>query len=341
MKKTFLLAIISFYSCMAISQDLLRFTSTPITTNDLSSVTSSKSFTATDPIFFAFELHSIQKMNLHAHESILIAFKVLDNGIQPIEEYKVLATQDENGVVRGKGVILPQENNKESYEVNTIYKDDFHYRFLEKMKSVSEQKTKWKLGIDEFRVSIYDNLKKRAITIDFGVMSEDVTRFPQFANKMQPIFALKKPASFTMEISKNYPFDKMIEKTNEIATSLKDSMYNQLSGETKAPEDFLSDDFVGYENEIMREEVEKLVTKFFDGTAYAWTKLSYFSNVVNIDKNDIGIPNYKYFYLGFYAKKDDGKCAYGTITIRADYLGAGAYGNYKTDTYKLTDCKCE
>ena len=81
MKKTFLLAIISFYSCMAISQDLLRFTSTPITTNDLSSVTSSKSFIATDPIFFAFELHSIQKMNLHAHESILIAFKVLDNGI--------------------------------------------------------------------------------------------------------------------------------------------------------------------------------------------------------------------------------------------------------------------
>lgn len=341
MKNTLLLSVFAFYSFITMSQDLLRFTSTPITTNDLSAVTSAKSFLASDPIFFAFELHSVQKMKLHAHESILIAFKVLENGVQPIEKYKVLANQDENGVIRGKGVILPQENNKESFEINTIYKDDFHYRFLMEMKSESEKTSKWKLAIDEFEVSIYDNLKKRTITIDYGVMSDDATRFPQFANKMWAKFPLKKPASFTMEISRNYPFDKMIEKTNEIATSKKNSIYDQLSGETKAPEDFLSDDFVGFENEILREQVEKIVTKFFDGTAYSWTKLSYFSNVVNIDKNDIGIPKYKYFYLGFYAKKEDEKCAYGTIIIRADYLGAGSYGNYKTDTYKLTDCKCE
>ena len=341
MKHITLISIFFIYSFCGNSQDILRFTTTPITSTDLSSVSSAKSFTATDPIFFAFELHSVQKMNLHAHESILIAFKVLENGTQSIEDYEVLATQDENGVIRGKGVILPQENISESFEINTIYKDDFHYRFLMEMRSESEKTSKWKLAIDQFRVSIYDNLKKRAITIDFGVMSEDVKRFPQFANKMQPIFPLKKPSIFTMEISKNYPFEKMIEKTNEIAIATKNSIYDKLSGETKAPTEFLSDDFVGFENEIMRPQVEKLTTKFFEGTAYTWSKLSYFSNVVNIDKNELGIPNYKYFYLGFYAKKNDGKCAYGTITIEAVYLGSGKYGNYKTGNYQLTDCKCD
>lgn len=304
-------------------------------------MTSAKSFTATNPIFFAFELHSVQKMKLHPYESILIAFKVLENGVQPIEEYKVLATQDENGVVRGQGVILPQESINESFEINTIYVDGFHYRFLMEMSSESEKTSKWKLAIDEFRVSVYDNLKKMGIAIDFGVMSEDVDRFPQFAGKMQPIFSLKKPVSFTMDISKNYPFDKMIEKTNEIAEATKNSLYDKLSGEVKAPGDFLSDDFVGFENEIMRAQLEKIVTSLFVKTAYSWTKLSYFNNSIVIDKNDIGLPNYKYFNVGFYAKKNDGKCAFGTIAIEAVYLGSGKYGNYKTGNYKLIDCKCE
>lgn len=341
MKNTLLLSVFAFYSFMTMSQDLLKFTTTPITTSDLSTVTSAKSFTASDPIFFAFELHSVQKMKLYAHESILISFKVLENGVQPIEKYKVLATQDENGVICGKGVILPQESISESFEINTIYKDDFHYRFLMEMKSESEKTSKWKLAIEEFEISVYDNLKKRTITIDYGVMSDDAPRFPQFANKMWAKFSLKKPVSFTMEISKNYPYDKMIEKTNEIATATKNSIYDKLSGETKAPIGFLSDDFVGFENEIMRAQLEKLVGSFFDKTAYSWSKLSYFNNSVVIDKNDIGLPNYKYFNVGFYAKKNDGKCAFGTIAIEAVYLGSGKYGNYKTGNYKLTDCKCE
>jgi hypothetical protein len=341
MKNTFLLPVFLFCSLIGLSQDLIRFTTTPIATNDLSSVISAKSFAKSDPVFFAFELNSIEKMKLHNHETLLIAFKLLNNGLQPIEEYKVIASQDENGVVRGKGVILPQENNKESFEINTIYKNDFHYRFLQEMKSVADQMSKWKLVIEEYSVSVYDNLKQRGVAIDFGVMSEDLARFPQFANKMQAKFTLKKPVSFNMEISNSYPFDAMIEKTNEIATAKKNTIYDLLSGETKAPKEYLSNDFGGYDDEIKREQVEKLATKFFEGTAYNWTKLSYFSNTVNIDKNDIGIPNYKYFYLGFYAKKKDEKCAFGTITIRSNYLGGGKYGDYKADTYKLTDCKCE
>jgi hypothetical protein len=324
-----------------ISQDLLRFSTSAINTNDLTTITSVKSFGPTDPIFFAFELHEIQKMKLHEHESLIICFKVLDNGVQPIEEYKVIATQDENGIVRGNGVILPQLNNLPSYEINTIFKDDFHYRFLQKMEEIANQKSKWKLVIEEYRVSVHDNLKKRGVAIDFGVMSEDVGRFPQFTNKMMPNFTMKKPVSFTMELTKNYPFSEITKITNDFATAKKDAIYEKLSSETKAPSDYLSNDFKGYENEITRAQLEKLASKFFEGTAYQWSNLSYFSNEINVNKNELGIPTYKYFYIGFYAKKNDGKCAFGTITIRSEYAGGGKYGNWKTDTYKLTDCKCE
>lgn len=341
MKKQTLIAslVLFLISATSISQNYIRFSNVPVTEKDLSKVASVSSFAANDPVYIYFELHDIQKMQLKESESIMILMNFVD-GVQPLEQYTMIGTQNSDGVVTGAGVVIPSADASHPFDINSIYANSFHMRLLDKMETISAQQKKWKLAVDKFEVQVYDHLARRNVTIDFGVYPENVNRFPQFANKMVPKFELKKSVSFTKELSKDYPFSAMKQKANDKATALKEELYTKLTNKTKAPKEYQENNFNGYEGEINRVEAEKLVKGFFNNTEYKMDKLSYFSSVINIDKKSNGIPNYKYFYIGFYAKKKDGKCAYGTITIRSDFQGNN-YGAWRCDTNKLTDCECE
>lgn len=341
MKQQTLIAslVLFLISATSFSQNYIRFSNIPIIEKDLSKVASISSFSANDPVYIYFELHDIQKMQLKESESIMISINFVE-GVQPLEQYTMIGTQNNDGVVTGSGVVIPPTDPNQPFNINSIYANSFHMRLLDKMETITAEQKKWKLAVDKFEVQVYDHINRRNVTIDFGVYPENVNRFPQFANKMVPKFELKKSVAFTKELSKDYPFAAMKQKANEKANALKEELYAKLTSKTKAPQEYLENNFNGYEGEINRAEAEKLVKGFFNNTEYKMNKMSYFSSFVNIDKKSNGIPNYKYFYIGFYAKKNDGKCAYGTITIRSDFQG-NKYSAWRCDTNKITDCECE
>jgi hypothetical protein len=45
-----------------------------------------------------------------------------------------------------------------------------------------------------------------------------------------------------------------------------------------------------------------------------------------IEKNDLGIPTYKWISACMAIKTKDGKCGIATTYIRKDYAGGGTYG---------------
>ncbi|MFO0358283.1 MAG: hypothetical protein ACK50A_15125 [Sphingobacteriaceae bacterium] len=339
--KPFLTTLIAaLFSTVVFSQNYIRFTNTPISEKDLSKVSSVTNFNSNEPVYVYFELHEIEKMQLKESESIMIVMNFAE-GIQSLDQYSMIGVQDNYGVVRGSGVVIPSTDNNAPFDINSIYENSFHMRLIDKMQSVSTQQKKWKLTVDKYEVQVYDHITRRNVVIDFGVLAENINRFPQFANKMAPKFELKKSISFTKELNTNYPFAEIKQKANDKAKALKEEIYAKLTGKTKAPKEYLENNFNGYDKEISRVEAEKLANGFFINTDYKFTKLSYFSTNITVNKKENGMPTYKYFYLGFYAQKKNGKCAYGTITIRSDYQINNSFGNWKCDTNKITDCECE
>jgi hypothetical protein len=332
--KTLFICLISLNG---FSQTYIRFSNTPIMESDLTTVTNVSKFNSTDPVYIAFEIHDVKKMTLLESESILISMRFL-SGVQPIEHYKITATQDNQGVIRGSGVIIPPTNESASFEVSTIY-EDFHYRFLQEMEKQTTNQKKWKVAIDEFDVTVYDHLKGYCTQIGIGMFSEDADRFSQFSGIM-PNFKLKKVAEFTKELSKDYPFSTIISKSKEKAEALKKEMYSNLTNKTKAPKDYLNNGFNGFDGEITRADAEKIAVKLFNNTDYKMKMLSYYNNNISLIKKDNGIPNYKTFDLGFYATKNNGKCAYGRISI-SSYFNGVSYDPWKIFHHKLIDCLCE
>lgn len=332
--KTLIICLVTFNSY---SQTYIRFSNSPIMESDLNSVTNVTKFNSTDPVYIAFEIHDVRKMKLLESESILISMRFL-SGIQPIENYKITATQDNQGVIRGSGVIIPPTNDSVSFEVSTIY-NDFHYRFLQEMEKQTTNQKKWKVAIDEFEVTVYDHLKGYCTQIGIGMFSEDADRFSQFSGIM-PNFKLKKVVEFSKELSKDYPFSNIISKSTKKAEAQKKEMYSNITNKTKAPKDFLNNDFKGFDGEITRADVEKIAVKLFNNTDYQLKMLSYYSNSIRIIKKNNGFPDYKTFDVGFYTTKSNGKCGYGRITISSNFNGV-SYDPWKIFHYKLIDCLCE
>lgn len=338
-KNTLSLLSLCMIATSVFSQNYIRFSNKPIAENDLSKVASVANFKAADPIYISFEMHDIEKMNLHEHEAIMIKMKFFE-GAQSISEYSMMATQDNNGVVRGQGVILPPSSNDAEFEVNTIYSDDFHNAFLYDYKNKSQKQKKSTIYVEEFYVSVYDFLKGSCIRIDYGVDSENESRFPQFANKMIPNFKLKKNASLTMEFSKDYPYMEIMEKCNAQAKATKKRMYTNVTNKIKAPAEYLSNNFKGFEGEISREQAEVLIKDFFSNTNYTATHINEYSNSVRVARDQRGEPTYKFCNVGFYATKADGGCAYGMVTISANFNGV-SYEGWKIYTHQINNCVCE
>jgi hypothetical protein len=334
MKSIFLFSVLQMAISFVMSQNYIRFSNVAITSKDLSGVSSRSSFSADEPIFFAFEIRDVEKMKLNEHEVLIIGFKFLDAGIQSIARYRVLATQDEQGVVRGSGVVLPIVEDQGSHQLYTVT-DDFHNQFIQTLRSASSKKASMKIVVDEYDVNIYDALKKSL------VLFEERSRFPQFIENIMGNFTLKKPVAFTLPLSKSFPFEETMTLANTLASQKETELYDKASGSTKAPTDFLSDNFKGFTGEIDRAQTQVLMNNFFEDTDYTLSKLSYFTNSISYYKDDLGIPDYKYFILGFYAKNANGKCAYGTVDMISRYLGDGNYSSWKTSNYKLTDCVCD
>lgn len=335
MKSIFLFSVFQMAIYFVMSQNYVRFSNVAITSKDLSGVSSQSSFSADEPIHITFELRDIDKMKLKEHEVLLIGFKFLDAGVQSIARYSVLATQDEQGVVRGSGVVLPILQEQGSHQLYTVYADDFHSQFIRSIRSTAAKKTSMKIVVDEYDVNIYNVLQKKA------VLSQERSRFPQLVENMMANFTLKKPVAFTLSLSKSFPFEETITLSNTLATKKKAELYDKASGSAKAPTDFLSDNFQGFTGDIDRERTLVLMNGFFEGTDYTLSKLSYFSNSIRYDKNALGILNYKFFILGFYARNTNGKCAYGTVDMISEYLGDGNFNSWRTSNYKLTDCVCD
>ena len=171
------------------------------------------------------------------------------------------------------------------------------------------------------------------------MFSEDADRFSQFSGIM-PNFKLKKVAEFSKELSKDYPFSDVISKSRKKAEAQKKEMYSNLTNKTKAPKDYLNNDFKGFDGEITRADVEKIAVKLFNNTDYKMNKLSYYNSSISNIKKDNGFPDYKTFDVGFYATKSNGKCAYGRITISSNFNGV-SYDPWRIFHYKLIDCLCE
>jgi hypothetical protein len=341
MKTTLILKtlLICLVSLSINAQTLIRFSNTPILESDLTTVTNVSKFNATDPVYIAFEIHDVQKMKLLESETILISFKFM-SGVQSIENYKICATQDKSGVIRGSSVVIPPTNSENNFEVNSIYSGDFHNVFLNYMEKQAENSKKWNVSVDKFDIMVYDHLKGYCISIGLGASREDADRFSQFAEMMTPNFTLKKPVGFTKELSKDYPFKTMINKSIEKASDLKKEMYTTITNKTKAPKDYTNNDFKGFEGEITRADVEKITMKVFNNTDYKMEMLSYYNNNISSIKKDNGFPDYKTVDVGFYATKNNGKCAYGRITLSSYYNGVN-YEPWKIFNTKLIDCLCE
>jgi hypothetical protein len=334
--KTLVICLVTF-NCY--SQTYIRFSNSPIIESDLTTVTNVSKFNSTDPVYIAFEIHDVQKMKLLESETILISFKFM-SGVQSIENYKICATQDNSGVIRGSSVVIPPTNTENNFEVNSIYSGDFHNVFLYYMEKQAENSKKWNVSVENFDVMVYDHLKGYCISIGLDASREDADRFSQFAEMMTPNFTLKKPVGFTKELSKDYPFSDIISKSSKKAEAQKKEMYSNVTNKTKAPKDYLNNDFKGFDGEITRVDVEKIAFKLFNSTDYKLKMISYYnSSISNIKKNN-GIPDYKTFDVGFYATKNNGKCAYGRITISSNFNGV-SYDPWKIFNYKLIDCLCD
>lgn len=65
---------------------------------------------------------------------------------------------------------------------------------------------------------------------------------------------------------------------------------------------------------------------------FAWD--SYSPPIWKIQKNDVGLPSYRYapHVWAIYKDKKDGMCYYGSHSIREDYSGAGSYGQTYLNT---------
>ena len=61
---------------------------------------------------------------------------------------------------------------------------------------------------------------------------------------------------------------------------------------------------------------------------------------LGLAKKDNGFPDYKTVDVGFYATKNNGKCAYGRITLSSYYNGVN-YEPWKIFNTKTIDCLCE
>jgi hypothetical protein len=66
--------------------------------------------------------------------------------------------------------------------------------------------------------------------------------------------------------------------------------------------------------------------KQMDGLNYEVSKVNITRSMWTIEKNDLGIPTYKWISACMAIKTKDGKCGIATTYIRKDYAGGGTYG---------------
>lgn len=321
------------------SQENIRFSTAPIIEKDLSNTAPVLNFKKNEAVFINFSINKFKKIELKSTERLLLVFKFYED-IQPFEEFSVLASQDENGLIYGNGMVLPSNDENANNEVNTIYSNEFNWRLIDKAQNLSSNGTKkWKLKLDNYKVSVYDVVKKRLVAIDFGVDADNISRFSQFSSGSK--FELKKAINLNLELDPAFPYEKMKSKTDQSIKNSLEKMYQDLTNNIAAPSEYLTDDFNGINDEIDRATTEKLLIAFLSSNNQTLLKTSTKSTKVFVEKDQKGNPKYKWFYVFFYAKSKSGKCAYGSLTIRADHQGGGKYGAWRGDTNKTTECSCQ
>jgi hypothetical protein len=298
------------------------------------SIKSKSSFNENQPVYFYFKIDKLKTIELKPNEILMIEFKFTENE-SSFDDYRLTAVQDpKSGEIYGSGIIIPPIAEPSNLSPNSIYGRDFHYEVLTKFKNLSTEGEVLELTVEKYTVMVYDILKGEFPNVAYS--PED--RFKQFANGNT--FELEDTVSFKLEPSPNYPFDKMITNMDSANLLYKKKLYSDLSSVTPAPKEYLKDNFTDIKGEIDRKTVESLLKNFFEGSSYSLKNIVNSNIVVRVTKDQKGIPLYKQFYAGFYATNQNGKCAWGFLTIRSDFAGT-SYLPWKGDTNKINDCICE
>jgi hypothetical protein len=120
---------------------------------------------------------------------------------------------------------------------------------------------------------VYDRIKRQQVTMDFGVLQEDLERFKQFAG-VGTSFEIKKYPTLKINCESNYPFDEISSKIeNEIKLKV-ENLYQELANITPAPQDYRLNNFNGIENEISKEVASKVLSEYFGESKYKVLKIS-------------------------------------------------------------------
>ena len=318
-----------------IAQTVIKFTDQSCKENcaeikGLSSVTSSQN------TYLNFSIDGISKIELKPTEVLMVEFKFYEES-SSFEKLSILAKQNDNGIIVGESLMLPSSSNT-SLDVNTIYTNEFNYHIINRFKS--QNGGSLKLQIEKYSIMVYDKLKQRNVTMDFGVDQEDLDRFKQFVN-VGTSFDLKKYPILKITCESNYPFDNMSKMIETEIKKKKESIYLDIANSTAAPNDYTLNDFDGIGSEITKEEATKVLNDYFNESEYNVLYISKRSGQVFIENEITGIPKYKWFYINVYLQSPDGKCGYAPVTMKSHYLGSGNYADWKVDVYKYTDCICE
>ena len=286
--------------------------------------------------YINFNIEGIKKIELRATEILMVKFKFFEE-TSSFEELTVIAKQSEQGTIVGESILVPATTDAD-LKVNTIFNNEFNKRLLEKIKSLSGASIK--LHIEKYSILVYDILKKRFVTLDYGVQQEDQERFKQFIN-VGASYDLNKYPSAKFQYEATYPYDEISNKLESAIKAKSDALYNELANKTSAPKEYTLNDFDGISGEITRDIASKTLTDYFKNNNYSVSKISKKSTQVFVEKGANEIPKYKWFYIFVLLKDNSGKCGYAPVTMKADYQGGSKYGNWRVDTYKWTTCPWE
>lgn len=334
-KNKFVFGVLIFICLTAnvFSQATIKFLDQPCSENcnALKSLSSFKN----QACFINFSIEGISKIELKPSEILMVKFKFFEES-SSFEEFSVLAKQNEKGIITGESILMPNATDTD-LKVNTIYKNEFNFRLLEKLKSLAGSSLK--LHIEKYSIFVYDIVKKRFVTMDFGVQQEDMARFKQFIN-VGTSYDLNKYPTLKLQYDAAYPYDEMSKKVESAIQEKSEILYNDLTTVTSAPKEYTTNDFNGISGEVTREDASKILHDYFKKSNYSVSKISQKSNQAFIEKESNGTPKYKWFYLLVLLRDNSGKCGYAPVTMKADYQGAGKYSNWRVDVYKWTTCPC-
>jgi hypothetical protein len=318
-----------------VAQTVIKFTDQSCKENcdaikNLSNVTSSQN------TYLNFSIDGIKKIELKPTEVLMVELKFYDES-SSFEKLSILAKQNDNGVIVGESLILPSSSNS-SLNVNTIYNNEFNFRIIERLKS--QNGGNLKLHIEKYSIMVYDKLKKQNVTMDYGVLQEDLERFKQFIN-VGTSYEIKKYPAIKINCESKYPFDEMSKMIENEIKKKKETLYLELANNTSAPQEYKLNNFNGIESEITKDEATKILNNYFNESQYNVLNISKRSNEVFIEKEMNGIPKYKWFYINVYLQGPKGNCGYAPVTLKSHYLNNGNYADWKVDVYQYTACTCE